>query len=162
VSAAAAADDHMFECPTSIALGLTDIPSDRSLLENFEELVGAPDFREWPTTTSELNPGDWEWNEIVTTLLEPGNEGTIHFNLTGIKGYPTKNGKIINTPSEFADLGIGAGLPVTDITAWELNEIRNAPDPVRARVKFYLNGKEYTKDPFTQWNVNDPETWGKS
>lgn len=161
VSIKAAASEHMDPCPRNIVLGLTDLPDNETLLEDFARDRGAPYFRHWPTMDNEENPGDWQWHEIVKTLLRPDNDGTIYFNLTGIKGYPTKAGKTVSTPSEFADLGIGEGLPIQDITAWELNQIREAPAVVRARVKFYLNGKEYTKDPFTQWDVNDPETWGK-
>ncbi|WP_145926548.1 polymorphic toxin-type HINT domain-containing protein [Amycolatopsis orientalis] len=107
---------------TDIALGRDLTVDGISSLELFAWELGAASYKHWDRGTP--------WYQHILNAIEDGVT-RIHFNLDGIPD-----------PIKFANGGINRN-PRTDfghLTAWELNEIRNAAHSWN-RVIFYCKGK---------------------
>jgi hypothetical protein len=119
---------HNSSCGT-IALGLAKPDGDEYGLMDFAERHGATYWEQW-----DMHGKDFE--KVVREALDPASDTKIVFNLKGIVD-PTDWAKTANVNNPYA----------SDLTAWELAMIRDAPASVQSRVQWF-NGIEPAKNPF--------------
>ncbi|GAA2833239.1 RHS repeat-associated core domain-containing protein [Kitasatospora paracochleata] len=105
------------DCPTKIALGLSKVGNNRDALQDFADTHGAQYFEHWD-----------DFEAVVRSALKEDSKTTIYFNLDGI-----------TEPAEWAKTARTSNPYASDLTAWELAMIRDAPASARARV-VWVNG----------------------
>ncbi|MFF8270540.1 polymorphic toxin-type HINT domain-containing protein [Streptomyces sp. NPDC016562] len=104
-------------CNDPIALGLTRTDRNDYALHEFAELHGAKYYEHWD-----------DFETVVRNALKPESTQTIYFNLEGI-----------DNPAQWASTANVANPYMSELTAWELAMIRDAPPEVQARVQ-WVNG----------------------
>ena len=111
---------HNEDCLTAMALGLSRTDDDPFLIDEFSDLVKAPYYKHWPVKN---------WENAIKEALKPTSTTKIHFNLTHI-----------DDPAAWAKANEGVISPDGDYTGWELALIKAAPESVRKRVTWWLDG----------------------
>ncbi|MFE7594279.1 polymorphic toxin-type HINT domain-containing protein, partial [Kitasatospora sp. NPDC057512] len=119
---------HNGDCDR-IALGLSEYNGDKYMLDNFGDKHDASHWHQWSAEGK-------DFEKIVRAALSPDSTTEIYFNLKGITDAK-EWAKTANLNNPYA----------SDLTAWELAMMRDAPPSVQKRIHWY-NGDDPADSPF--------------